>query len=151
MEFNVILTLRIIQALLAIIVLGISAYVIDVFSPITIDSANFLLFNSIWSFVALGYLVATPMFFPNFHNRWGVLGVEAITMVFWFAGFIALAADIPTFRCAVNFRCAIGASKAAATFGAFAWLAWLGTLGMVVNALIKHRKTDPGTDGNETV
>jgi hypothetical protein len=46
MEFNVILTLRIIQALLAIIVLGISAYVIDVFSPFnTIDSANFLLFN----------------------------------------------------------------------------------------------------------
>ncbi|KAI5841822.1 hypothetical protein DFP73DRAFT_608658 [Morchella snyderi] len=158
MEFNVILTLRIIQALLAIIVLGISAYVIDVFSPITIDSANFLLFNvcalpslihpiasavraksvrrassSIWSFVALGYLVATPMFFPNFHNRWGVLGVEAITMVFWFAGFIALAADIPTFRCAIGFR-----------------LAWLGTLGMVVNALIKHRKIDPGTDGNET-
>lgn len=29
-------------------------------------------------------------------------------------------------------------------------LAWLGTLGMVVNALIEHRKTDPGTDGNET-
>lgn len=24
------------------------------------------------------------MFFPTFHNRWAVLGVEAITMVFWY-------------------------------------------------------------------
>lgn len=44
---NVILTLRIVQAVLAIIVLGLACYVVDFYSHIkvSVDAANFLVFN----------------------------------------------------------------------------------------------------------
>lgn len=44
---NVILTLRIVQAVLAIIVLGLAAYVVNFYNThgYTLDSANFLVFN----------------------------------------------------------------------------------------------------------
>ncbi|CAZ84976.1 unnamed protein product [Tuber melanosporum] len=95
---NPILLLRVTQGVLAFIVLGVAAYVVDGYDG-AVDAANFLVFDSVWTFIALGYVVVTPMFFPNFHNRWAVLGVEAITMVFWFAGFVALAAGIDRLRC----------------------------------------------------
>ncbi|RPA99988.1 hypothetical protein L873DRAFT_1805761 [Choiromyces venosus 120613-1] len=142
---NPILLLRIIQGVLAIIVLGIAAYVVDLFGGAS-DSANFLVFDSIWTFIALGYVVATPMFFPNFHNRWAVLGVEAITMVFWFAGFVALAVDINHMKCIVGFVCPIPAARAAAAFGAFEWLAWATSLGLIVRALIQYGKAEPDVD-----
>jgi len=112
-----------------------------------VDSANFLVFDSVWTFIALGYVVVTPMFFPNFHNRWAVLGVEAITMVFWFAGFVALAVDIKRMRCGnPQFACPIPAAKAAAVFGAFEWLAWAISLGLIVRALIQYGKAEPDVD-----
>ncbi|PUU80919.1 marvel domain-containing protein [Tuber borchii] len=100
---NPILLLRVIQGVLALIVLGVAAYVVDSFGG-TSDAANFLVFDAVWTFIALGYVVVTPMFFPNFHNRWAVLGVEAITMVFWFAGFIALAVNINQMICRQGLR-----------------------------------------------
>jgi hypothetical protein len=117
---NPILLLRVTQGVLAFIVLGVAAYVVDGYDG-AVDAANFLVFDSVWTFIALGYVVVTPMFFPNFHNRWAVLGVEAITMVFWFAGFVALAAGIDRLRCDVRFQCPISAARAAAAFGAFEW------------------------------
>lgn len=44
---NVILTLRIVQAVLAIIVLGLACYVVDFYNRtgVSIDAANFLVFN----------------------------------------------------------------------------------------------------------
>lgn len=41
-------------------------------------------------------------------------------MVFWFAGFIALAVDINRMKC-IGVSCAISAARAAAAFGAFEW------------------------------
>lgn len=44
---NVILTLRIVQAVLAIIVLGLASYVVNFYNQIgvSVDGANFLVFN----------------------------------------------------------------------------------------------------------
>jgi len=141
---NPILLLRVIQGVLALIVLGVAAYVVDFFGG-TSDAANFLVFDAVWTFIALGYVVVTPMFFPNLHNRWAVLGVEAITMVFWFAGFIALAVDINHTIC-LGIKCAIPAARAAAAFGAFEWLAWATSLALIVRALIQYGKAEPDVD-----
>ncbi|KAJ9641827.1 hypothetical protein H2199_005040 [Coniosporium tulheliwenetii] len=71
MAFNFTLPLRILQALFALIV--------------------FLLFTSIWTLLALIYLIVAPARFPQYAHKFGILGVEAVTMLFWFAGFIAAA------------------------------------------------------------
>ncbi|PWW74851.1 hypothetical protein C7212DRAFT_326568 [Tuber magnatum] len=142
---NPILLLRVTQGVLAFIVLGVAAYVVD-FHNGAIDAPNFLVFDSVWTFIALGYVVATPMFFPDLHNRWAVLGVEAITMVFWFAGFIALAVEINRWKCIAGFECPTSAARAAAVFGAFEWLAWATSLGLIVRALIQYGKAEPDAD-----
>lgn len=57
---------------------------------------------------------------PSIANKWILLGLEALTMLFWFAGFIALAVYISedTF-CGGGRVC--NTMKAAAAFGAFEW------------------------------
>jgi hypothetical protein len=82
------------------------------------------------------------MFMPNLHNRWAVLAVEFTTMVFWFAGFIALAVSVQGENC--NDRVSdcswLSSVKAAAAFGAFEWVAWAATLGLVAHAIYEYRK-----------
>jgi len=46
------------------------------------------------------------------------LGVETLTMLFWFAGFVALAVFLGDRVC---FGHVCSAAKAAAVFGAFEW------------------------------
>lgn len=92
--------IRIIQGVLAVIILGLMAYVVDVWDdPRGIfwtwdrDTPNFLLFVSVWTLLALVYLVLASFRFANHPagHKFGVLAVETITTIFWFAGFIAFA------------------------------------------------------------
>lgn len=39
--------------------------------------------------MALGYLVAAPLWLPSIHNEWVVLGVEAVTWILWYERLIA--------------------------------------------------------------
>ncbi|KAH7409743.1 membrane-associating domain-containing protein [Cadophora sp. MPI-SDFR-AT-0126] len=101
MGFNygiLILPIRAIQAVFSIIVLGTLAYAADRSwdSP---SEINFLIFASVWTLLALGYLILAPMKFPQFAHKFAILGVEAVTMIFWFAGFIALADLLDDARC----------------------------------------------------
>lgn len=41
------------------------------------------LVQCVWTFLALVYLMVAPVAVPNFHNKWSVLGVEGVTVVFW--------------------------------------------------------------------
>ncbi|EZF27362.1 hypothetical protein H112_00653 [Trichophyton rubrum D6] len=119
---NIILILRGIQALLAVVTLGLIAYFVNwvreriVFG--SLDSANFLLFDSIWTlFIALPFIVFSPKFFPALAHQYALLGVEAATVLFWFSAFISLAVDTSNIgECTV---CSV--VKAAIAFGAFEW------------------------------
>ncbi|EFE34338.1 uncharacterized protein ARB_06738 [Trichophyton benhamiae CBS 112371] len=132
---NIILILRGVQALLAVVTLGLISYFNYPHAILTrrtlvinwvrerlvfggLDSANFLLFDSIWTlFIALPFIVFSPKFFPALAHQYALLGVEAATVLFWFSAFISLAVDTSNIgQCTV---CSV--VKAAIAFGAFEW------------------------------
>jgi hypothetical protein len=108
---------------LAIIILGLMAYVVDswngpygTWSP---TEANYLLFCAVWTILALIYLIVAPARFPTAAHKYGILAAEALTMIFWFAGFIALAVLLTDIGCRRWAVCR--AAEAATVFGAFEW------------------------------
>ncbi|KAK2746237.1 hypothetical protein FQN57_003359 [Myotisia sp. PD_48] len=156
---NIILILRAVQAVLALIILGLTAYVVN-----TINNAwlgygggygpiNFLLFCSVWSlFIVIPYFIFAPKYFPAAAHLYALLGVEAVTTIFWFAGFIAVAADTALLgNCAGFAPC--HSWKASAALGAFEWLAFAVTLGLAIMAFIRNRKstTSPEVQAQATV
>lgn len=70
-----------------------------------------MVFCSVWSLVVLGYLIASSMYVTRIYNKLVALGLNAVTMIFWFAGSIALA---------VVYRG--GVATAAIVFGFLLWL-----------------------------
>lgn len=79
---------------------------------------NFLVFTSVWTILALIYLVLSQWRFERFAHKYAILGVETLTMLFWFAGFIALAVFLSDRVCFGN---VCNSAKAAAAFAAFEW------------------------------
>src|SRR5206468_1744181 len=78
-----------------------------------------MMFNAVWSLLVLGYLALIPRYFPRFFHRLAPLIITAITVIFWFAGSIALAANFSYPYCGGNTYC--GALNAAVAFGFFLW------------------------------
>ncbi|KAL8762343.1 MAG: hypothetical protein Q9184_001650 [Pyrenodesmia sp. 2 TL-2023] len=137
------LVLRALQLLFAIILLGMTGWLIsttaDTYFGYNIGSPSelsFMLFTSIWTiFPALTYLVLAPRFLPlSGNNKIIQLAMDAITALFWFAGFIALAAWYNG-----SFNCGTFCSVVVATcvFGAFEWLLFTATT--VLSALDWNR------------
>lgn len=84
------------------------------------DEVNFDLFNAIWTLViALPYLSLVPIFLANLSHIYAVLAIEILTMIFWFAGFIALGAVLPPARFCHGSPC--DSLQAATVFAAFEW------------------------------
>ncbi|EGD93129.1 hypothetical protein TESG_00683 [Trichophyton tonsurans CBS 112818] len=145
---NIIFILRGVQALLAVVTLGLIAYFVNwvrerlVFGGL--DSANFLLFDSIWTlFIALPFIVFSPKFFPALAHQYALLGVEAATVLFWFSAFISLAVDTSNIgECTV---CSV--VKAAIAFGAFEWAAFVATFVLNVMPMINNR--NKGVSGGQ--
>ncbi len=81
-----------------------------------------MLFSSVWSLLVLGYLFFVPMYYARFFQGLAALAVESITMIFWFAGSIALAAYWGAPKCGGNKFC--GSVEAAIAFGFFLWVAF---------------------------
>ena len=89
-----------------------------------------MVFVAVWTLLVLIYLGLAPKFFSRFAHVHAILALDALTMLFWFAGFIALAVlyhdivDVANFEyftgCgALGDYC--GVSEAAVVFGAFEW------------------------------
>ena len=57
----------------------------------SISEVNFLIFVSLWTGLLTIYLAVTQLKFPHLAPAIAVLALDALTMLFWFAGFIALA------------------------------------------------------------
>lgn len=141
MTFAYILPLRAVQAVLSIIVLGLTAYIINQswwgWSP---DSVDFMLFTSIWTLLAIAYLILAPARFPAAAHKYAICGVEALTMIFWFAAWVAVAALWGDVHCGSNGG-PCGAGTAAIVFGAILWLTFLGT---TIMAALHIRQTARG-------
>lgn len=150
MAISWVIPVRVVQAVLALIVLALTAYGTSIFVGIfffffskysrrmltscavvnwfdehtpwfTLDVVNFMLFNGVWTlFIAIPYFALVPVFFPRLAPQPAVLGAEALTMIFWFAGFIALAAWLPPSSQCRTSPCR--SLQAATVFGSFEWL-----------------------------
>ncbi|KAJ4318404.1 hypothetical protein N0V94_004450 [Neodidymelliopsis sp. IMI 364377] len=133
----IVLGLRGVQVLFAIIVLGLTAYIVDQYtnpwaswSP---HSLNFMLFTSVWTLLAVAYLTVAPTRFPRAAHKFAIAAVEFLTMLFNFAAFVAVAVlwrDIYWGHGHGTFH---NCGVAAIVFSAFLWLTFLVTT--VISAL----------------
>ncbi|KAJ5461094.1 uncharacterized protein N7458_002646 [Penicillium daleae] len=131
---------RFVQIIFGLIVVALTAYVISTFAYwwSFSDTVNFLLFLGCWTtFVATPYLLAAPIYFPRLAHRFVIPAVEVITMIFWFAGFIAIAAQLPSPAYCKWSGCR--ALQAVAVFGAFEWVLFVVTTYFAVIDLKERR------------
>ncbi|RPA75648.1 hypothetical protein BJ508DRAFT_17877 [Ascobolus immersus RN42] len=87
--------LRIVQVILAVIVLGLTAFPAHVFTRDVGDvheSTAFNLFTPSFTILVLIFFFVTPAHFPKVFNRWAVLALESLTWIFWLVAF-ALMSD----------------------------------------------------------
>lgn len=96
------------------------------------SEVNFLIFASVWTLLALIYLILAPWRFPTFAHMFAILAVEALTMLFWFAGFVALAVFLGDRVC---FGSVCSCAKAATVFAAFEWYDIMSFPGMLSRKL----------------
>jgi len=147
MAFNFMLPVRIAQALFAIIVLGLSADVASwwdaFYSDISPSQINFLLFCGVWTCaIAVPYLALSPRFFPVAAHKYAILAAEAVTMIFWFAGFLAAAVLLSGFNFCNGSVC--GAARGAVIFGAFEWVLFSATTIMAIIHVLRTRNNHYG-------
>ncbi|KAI5210585.1 hypothetical protein E4T39_00108 [Aureobasidium subglaciale] len=144
---NFILPIRIAQLILALLVLGTSAYVASVYNS-SPSEINFLVFTSIWTLLALIYLSLTSWKLERFAHPWIICGVESLTMLFWFAGFIAAAVFLGDLITCAGKACS--SARAATVFAAFEWVLFAVTTALAVMAVLgrgRSTKAAPNTMG----
>lgn len=116
--FSILILASGVLAVLSIIELGLTAYVANATGGF-IDSNNFLVFCSVWTLLALAYLIVAPRFGPAaiFHRYIPPI-LLAVTTIFWFAGAVAAAAFLGAPRC---HHSVCSSLQAAIAFGFFIW------------------------------
>jgi hypothetical protein len=82
-----------------------------------------MLFCSIWTLLAVAYLLLAPTRFPAAAHKFAIGAVEFITMIFWFAAFIAVAVrwDGPYWGYVGHHSTFYSCGVAAIVFSAFLW------------------------------
>lgn len=82
-----------------------------------------MLFTSVWTLLAVAYLVLVPTRFPKAAHKYAIAGVEFLTMLFWFAAFVAVAVRWGNEAWGYVGRRGTfyGAGVAAIVFSAFLW------------------------------
>ncbi|KAJ4369738.1 hypothetical protein N0V83_005501 [Neocucurbitaria cava] len=131
-----------VQALLSVVVLGLMAYVSSWWSShwrqLSPSEVNFMIFAPAWSILALTALLVIPMKFSHLlaspAARYGMLGLEALTMLFWFGGFIAMAVFLSDRIC---FGTVCDVARAGTVISAFNWVAWTVTFVFGVIGVVK--------------
>lgn len=111
------------------------------------SEVNFMLFNAIWSILVIAYVGITPLYFTGLFHRLASLVLLAVTTVFWFAGSIALAADLGYPSCHGSTVC--GSVQAAIAFGffLFALFAFLAALDAIEAMRSRGHATNTGAHG----
>ncbi|KAF2855243.1 hypothetical protein T440DRAFT_415462 [Plenodomus tracheiphilus IPT5] len=155
MKMNATHPLRALQVALSITILGLMIYVSSWWTRHWRQSApsevNFLIFTPAWSLASLIPLLLFPLRFSHLlatpSIRYGLLTLEALTMLYWFAGFIALAVFLNDRVC---FGMVCDVARAGAGISALSWVVWAGSFGVGVWAVIKERRAG-GMGGEKKV
>ncbi|KAH8178252.1 membrane-associating domain-containing protein [Sarocladium implicatum] len=146
----VIFGLRGLQAVLALGNLGLSAYLIDWYlahvhlSPPHI--INFLLVTPILSLLSILYLELAPRFAPRACHAFAAFAIEFLNTLFYFSGFIALAAFLSQLRFCNGPQCAAG--QAQAVVAAINFVAWLVSTVLVSKDVFKGGLRAPSSTGS---
>ena len=86
---------RILQGILAIVTLALSAFVIDeigeAYDDYEWNGLGLNIFTSILTFAFLAYIFLTGFKFVRAYNMWAVLGLEIACVIFWLVTFALLA------------------------------------------------------------
>ncbi|PQE10422.1 Integral membrane protein [Rutstroemia sp. NJR-2017a WRK4] len=85
------LGLRIAQLVVAVAVLGLSAYGVYYLS---FDGDNMTLFSSLATIIIVVYYLIATLSFPKLYNYWAILGLEILAVIFWVVSFPLLASEI---------------------------------------------------------
>ncbi|KAH8888194.1 hypothetical protein GQ53DRAFT_826353 [Thozetella sp. PMI_491] len=147
MGFSFMLPLRATQGVLSLVVLGLSGYVANWYNVDTLTSSpsqvNFLIFAALWSMISIAYLELAPKFLPRASHPWVAIGMEASNVLFWFAGFIALAVFLSKLLFCRGTVC--GAAQADTVFSAFLFVTWAATGALMGKDVLKSgfRKPSP--------
>ncbi|ROV95937.1 hypothetical protein VSDG_05180 [Cytospora chrysosperma] len=148
-QLDFVLIAHIVAAVLSLVELGLTAYIVSVYngtyyggyyynvnaSP---DRVNFMLFNAVWSLLILAYIGLTPLYLPKIFHKQAALALEAVTMIFWFSGAVALAVWVGVPYCYGNDFCQ--ALQAAVAFGFFIWALFLALTVLDAIEYTKHRR-----------
>ncbi|KAH7393053.1 membrane-associating domain-containing protein [Pyrenochaeta sp. MPI-SDFR-AT-0127] len=138
------------QAVLAIVVLGLMAYVSSWWTThwrqMSPSEVNFLIFTPAWSIVAVVPLVVIPLRFNHLLSspaaRYGFLALEGLTMLFWFGGFVSMAVFLSDRIC---FGTVCDVARASTAISAVSWVVWavtfvFGVIGVVKGGDLSFRK-----------
>lgn len=131
------------QGFLALLVLCLMAYVVHSWSYYgwSPSRANFLLFTSVWTLLAVVYLFFAPIHAPRTAHKFAILAVEAVTNIFWFAGWVAMAVLLGDSGCGrVADQCRV--AEAATVFAAIEWLLFCATTIMAALHVVRSRNGD---------
>ncbi|MCJ1262767.1 hypothetical protein MMC22_002637 [Lobaria immixta] len=142
--------IRAVQFFCALVSLGLNGYVAHWYDrwsvyDDSISEVNFLIFVAIWTAILSIYLLVAQFKFPSLAPAIVVLALDALTMLFWFAGFIALAV----------FHSNLGECRgrvcddlvAGIVFGAFEWLLFAATTVLGALAVFRGNKTTNAPTG----
>ncbi|KAI1317444.1 membrane-associating domain-containing protein [Xylariaceae sp. FL0255] len=134
-------TIRVLQTVLAIIVIGLNSYAIHVFHGHFVydhfdfgnyydyygvpDSWGFLLFCASWTILVVAFdFVAQSRFTGYVLIGYILVAVEAVALLSWLAGFIAMAVYLGTNACPSEEN-GCGTLKATTVLGALEWLLFM--------------------------
>ena len=108
------------------------------------SSVSFLIFASLWTvLLALPYLTITPRFFPTAAHKHGILAAEAVTMLFWLAGFLAEAVFMSHLGFCRGSVCV--SARAGVAFSAMSWVLFVSTTVMAMIYVFRTKNTVQGS------
>jgi len=159
--------IRIFQAVLAIIILALTAFAdhvlnslnsyVDSYLNFTFSGYGMSFFIFSWTLLFLAYVGCSAAFAPNLYNKWIHLAAEVLTVIFWLATWALLASEASAFITSYtldgitidlesyypsNWKAAIDCTKASAGLGALEWVLFIITLVFFGISIYRTRTTN---------
>jgi len=152
--------IRIFQLVLAIIVLGLTAYADNTFNY-AFSGFGMAFFVFAWTLLFLAYIGVSAAFVPTLYNMWIHLGLEILTVIFWLVTWALLASEASVWSdyestsytvyghtyttsnyLPPKWKTAIDCAKASAGIGALEWVLFVITLVFFGISLFKLRAAE---------
>ncbi|PHH89473.1 hypothetical protein CDD83_5993 [Cordyceps sp. RAO-2017] len=150
MDFRVVGAGHAVLALLLLVELGLISHAVRIQSSSAelepLSSINFMLFNTVWSILALAFVAVIPLVVSYAYHNIIALFVLAATAAFWLAGSIAVAAVLGTIG--QQRKNIYSFTQPIVAFSFFIWalftvLTSMEVLGLLKTAYYQHELSNP--------